>query len=507
MVNYAERIAKGTATVFLISVVGLFIGYLFRMFLARNLTVEDFGLFYAILAFIGLTTLFRDLGLNQALVKYIPEFLVKRNFGKIKSSITLVASIQLIIASLFILVLFVFSDQIAVNYFHTISASLPFKILLISFITSIFILVFQATFQGFSKMKLYGMVEPLRISIVYVFAFILIHLGVIGAAYGYLIASVVLPVVLFFFVVKIFPPFRAKIRLSRDLTKKLFFFGLPVFFGGMASTVLGYTDTFLLTLFRSLEEVGFYQVALPTSQLLLFFVSSVGVILFPTVSELWARDKKNILGNGISLLMKFSFVLMIPLALLMIAFPEIVIRLFFGETFLPAVIALQILSIGAIFFTLVAISSMTLMGIGKPIINTKIMFLVAFFNLIANILLIPMLGIVGAAITTTISYLIGSFLLLHFLKKNIKIRIPHIPLLKASTGGFLTLLITLFLKGVLILHPWIEAFICLFLGLIFYVFFILLTKTLTRNDLKVLSKINIPIPDIFVKLADRVVRE
>ena len=124
MINYAERIAKGTAIVFLISVVGLFIGYLFRMFLARNLTLEDFGLFYAILAFIGLTTLFRDLGLNQALVKHIPEFLVKRNFGKIKSSIILVAFIQLIIASLFILVLFVFSDQIAVNYFHTISASL-----------------------------------------------------------------------------------------------------------------------------------------------------------------------------------------------------------------------------------------------------------------------------------------------------------------------------------------------------------------------------------------------
>ena len=181
-----------------------------------------------------------------------------------------ITGILLIIASLFILVLFIFSDQIAVNYFHTISASLPFKILLISFITSIFIPVYQSTFQGFSKMKLYGMVEPLRISMVYVLAFILIHLGVIGVAYGYLIASVVLPVVLFFFVVKIFPLFRAKIQISRDLTKKLFFFGLPVFFGGMASTVLGYTDTFLLTLFRSLEEVGFYQVALPTSQLLLF---------------------------------------------------------------------------------------------------------------------------------------------------------------------------------------------------------------------------------------------
>jgi H+/Cl- antiporter ClcA len=102
--------------------------------------------------------------------------------------------------------------------------------------------------------------------------------------------------------------------------------------------------------------------------------------------------------------------------------------------------------------------------------------------------------------------MIGSFMLLHFLKKNIKIKIPYKPLLKAFIGGFFTLLIILLLKEVLILNPWIEAFICLFLGTIFYMFFILSTKAITKDDLRVLSKINVPIPKLLIKISGRVVR-
>ena len=506
MTNYTERVFKGTITVFLFSILGMFIAYLFRIFLARNLSIEDFGLFYAVIAFTGLLALFRDLGLNSALIKYIPEFLVKKEFGKIKYSIISVSLIQLLIIFILILPFFVFSDQIAVSYFHTISASMPLKILLLVFITSIFIPLFQAMLQGLSKMKMYSIIEPLRMSIIYVFTYFFIHLGVIGVAYGYLIASTILSVIIFFYITKMFPFFRAKAHISIALTKKLFLFSLPVFFGGIAGTIILYTDTMVLTFFRSLKEVGLYQVALPTSQMLLFFVGAIGVILFPTVSELWARDKKNILGYGISLMLKFSFILIIPPALLMVTFPEIIIRLFFGEAFLPVVLTLQILSIGSIFYTILSISSMTLMGMGKPFINTKVMFLIALFNLITNILLIPSLGTVGAAATTTISYMIGSFMLLHFLKKNIKIKIPYKPLLKAFIGGFFTLLIILLLKEVLILNPWVEAFICLFLGTIFYMFFILSTKAITKDDLRVLSKINVPIPKLLIKISGRVVR-
>ena len=44
-INYTKFAVKGAATVFVISILAAFVGYLVRFLLARNLTVEEFGLF------------------------------------------------------------------------------------------------------------------------------------------------------------------------------------------------------------------------------------------------------------------------------------------------------------------------------------------------------------------------------------------------------------------------------------------------------------------------------
>jgi len=71
--NYVEKFVKGTTIVFLMHIVGGAIGYLLRLFIARNLTVAEFGLLYAVLSFIGFLTMFRDLGFGPALTKFVAE--------------------------------------------------------------------------------------------------------------------------------------------------------------------------------------------------------------------------------------------------------------------------------------------------------------------------------------------------------------------------------------------------------------------------------------------------
>ena len=70
--SYTERIVKGSAWVFFIGVAATIIGYLLRIFLARTLTVTEFGLFYAVLAFLSFFYWFKELGIGSDLVKYIP---------------------------------------------------------------------------------------------------------------------------------------------------------------------------------------------------------------------------------------------------------------------------------------------------------------------------------------------------------------------------------------------------------------------------------------------------
>jgi O-antigen/teichoic acid export membrane protein len=82
----------------------------------------------------------------------------------------------------------------------------------------------------------------------------------------------------------------------------------------------------------------------------------------------------------------------------MIAFPENAIGMLFGETYLGATGALQILSIGAVFMSLNYILGYSIIGIGKPGLNTKISFVTMIINLMLDLALIPFIGMYGVAV-------------------------------------------------------------------------------------------------------------
>ena len=126
-----------------LALVGIFIGYLLRIFLSRTLTLEEFGLFYAVSAFIGLFTLVRYLGLNQALAKFIPEFLIRNERGNIKSSIAIVLAIQTLTIIAFTLLIFAFREQISFSFFKSSSAEPVLILMALSFFPSMFFTVFQ----------------------------------------------------------------------------------------------------------------------------------------------------------------------------------------------------------------------------------------------------------------------------------------------------------------------------------------------------------------------------
>ena len=61
MATYTKFAVRGTIMVLVISLFAAFLGYLVRFVLARNLGVEDFGLFNSVFAFLGLIGAFNSL--------------------------------------------------------------------------------------------------------------------------------------------------------------------------------------------------------------------------------------------------------------------------------------------------------------------------------------------------------------------------------------------------------------------------------------------------------------
>ena len=506
---YARRFVKGSVIVFTALIASAFVGVLLRKFLGLALGVTEYGLFYAVFALISFFTLFRDLGLGTALVKHIPEFEVKKQFSEIKSSMLFVTIFHVIFASSIALVLFLLSDQIAIAVFGTEGASPVIKILSIWFLAAGFYIILHRTFLGFQKAAIYATIEFLSIFIVFLLAIAFIGIlgfGTEGVALAYLVGALALAMFGLALFMRGYPHIlKEKARITKPLVRKLFIFALPVFIGGLGGIILSYMDTLTITVFRTLDEVGLYNAALPTARILQYAPLALATVLLPMISELWARRERKLLEQTLHFLTKFSFMLTIPAALVFIAFPDTVLRLLFSPEFIAGYVALQILAGTMIIITSYTILSYAIVGIGKPFVIAKIVAAMACFNLVGNLLLVPPYGIEGAAVATFASYLLGFFLMFHFALKFIKFTLPTSSLLKTTVGGVLSLLLIFALKSVIALSLWLELFVVMIPCLLFYAAWILVTRALTIDDLRLLKDV-VPIPERLIKMARRFVR-
>lgn len=488
MSNYTKRAVRGAGIVFVMMVASYFLGYLFRLILARELGVASYGLVYGIIALFGFFSIFMSLGLESALVKYIAEFKAQNKLEELKGSILIVFLSKLLLTVLTCGILILFSDKIASDYLNAPQASILIKIYGIAIIFSVISSTLRSSFRGFQSMKYYSSTDFIKSVLALTITFFLLMLGFkeIAPILGFTLTFAILPLIYFpLLIKKIFPEFlQIKAELTKPLAKKLFKFGIPVLFTGLAGMIFGYTDTILLTYFRTLKEVGLYNVALPTMKV----ISVIGVaftsILFPLSSELWAKKRKDQLGKGLGMLYKYALILVFPLALLMFLFPEIILGILFGGEFKEAGGVLRILAIGYLINTLSGVNNTTLSGIGKPKEVSKIMFSGACMNLILNLILIPFYGMEGAAISTTISFLFLFILSTLKIKKDIFFTLPLKSFSILAMSGILIASLTYLIKSLDFLDIWSKLILTIIIGTSIYLIFLVGTKTLTLKEIK-----------------------
>jgi O-antigen/teichoic acid export membrane protein len=473
------------------SLIAAFAGYLLRMILARNLTPIEFGLFYAVFSFVSIFSLFKDFGLGSALVKFIPELQVKKQFSAIKSAIISAFSIQFIASGIIALVLILFSKYLATNYFKSKLAVAVLILIALSYWLDTFPANFAVIFQGFQRIGLLSVVNFLKISSILILTFIFLSLGggVNYVAVAYAATPLLLLAFFFPFFIKTFPQFiKAKFKISKALILKLLFFGFPILIGSMGGLFIAYTDTIVLTLLRDLKEVAFYNIALPTAMLLWYFPQAIVAILMPMASEMWNRGHKIYLKRGVEMIYVYAIAIITPLILTMVSFPGLILKILFGQQYVAASLALQILAIGTIFYAIALINGHVLIGIGKPKINAKAIVLAAVFNIIANLVLVSMFGFVGAAIATSISYMIILLVTSANLRKDAHITLPIAAWGKIFAASAIFLLTISALKWMMHLNVWAEAAICLIAAAIAYAAILILTKAIDLKEITNLFK-------------------
>jgi O-antigen/teichoic acid export membrane protein len=224
-------------------------------------------------------------------------------------------------------------------------------------------------------------------------------------------------------------------------------------------------------------------------------------VFLPLSAELWIKGHKEKLKQAMELLYKYTFVVVIPVAFVLLMFPKLIIKLLFGAAYTDASIAMQILAVGTIFYTIGNINGTVLAGIGKPGENTKIILFAALFNLVTNLIFIPEYGIMGAAGTTCASWFLIFAVTSYKAYKHIGAVAPVFGWIKNFIAGAAFISVIYFLKAWLEMNVFLEMAISIGAAAIVYLALVLLFRIVTRKDLsfaKYALGVKHPILDYFL---------
>ncbi len=484
MANYTQKAVKGTGMVFVTMMGASFLAYFLRIVLTKYLSVDQYGLFYAVMNFMMFLLIFRDMGLGSALNKFIPHYKVKKDYSKLKTIVVSALSFQ-IIFSLIIVIFFVSSaSYLSQNYFKAKEAYLMLILFGVYVLSSVFTRTIRSILNGFQDTKWYSLMDPLRLGITFIMLFPLFNIGlrIFAPVIAFIIGVTVAGLILLIGARKYFFFFKYPIKNFMKTTKEMFKFSIPVVFTGFGNKVISHLDTLLLTYFVPLAMVGVYNVVLPTA--LIFLSIGNNRVLFPMTSELWSRKDHVRLSEGLRMIYTYSFLISVPIIFTVFVFSNFLIKLFFGAEYTSGVLAFRILLIGVLCYLVAMNNNAMISAIGKPLIVTKIIGMSAAINIVLNIILIPMFNITGAAIATSISYIFNMVISTKDIMRFIKVSPPWKIWGKVFFAGLVFLGLIRLVSDILHIDIWFEIAISFIVAGAAYSLLALLMKITTIKEIK-----------------------
>ncbi len=235
---------------------------------------------------------------------------------------------------------------------------------------------------------------------------VLLRKGATYAAYAWLLTQVAAPVATILWITRNARPTLASFAACARTSLR---FGFDAYLANLLWALMLRIDGFLLGAMRGAERVGYYSVAVLLAEILWYFPSSLTLAMSRRVSA----DPQ---GEALALTCRASrmglwFVASGSMVVTLVAAP--MIRLVYGEAFLPAVRPLWILLPGVTAIAVAKpLSLFYTQHKGSPRVNAWLSGVAVTVNIGLNILWIPEFGPSGAAAASTVSYLLVTVLLL-----------------------------------------------------------------------------------------------
>jgi len=518
-----SSMVKGTAFVFVSRAADALVGFLFSIVAARLMGKDLYGLVGATLGIVGIVSLLAHMGIPNATVKYVSEYIGTKKVGKVKAVVKNTILLEMVLGGLAAVLCFGLADPLATNVFGRPELATFLRLAAPLSLLMPFTAGLNAVFQGYQRQEFFAVTTSTAgmVRLISALIFLIRSPTVESAIMGYLVGAIVSSVVVSIIVgVKIYPGIKKRSAPIGPELRKMMDFGLPVMLTAASIMIYNWVGTLFLTAFSSVEEVSWFNIAYGMVSIPVIITMSISTAYYPIVSDLHARKRDRMLRRSFSRVVKLASVIMVPVVFILLAVGEPLILFLYGMEFLPAFLPLTVLAMWGLIRPIAAISNSLSNGIGKPFLNTKANIITLVLAIVLNAILvpkgrpypldmIPVEGMMGAALAITISFTIGMSIQIHYASQAIRARLPlrawGKSIAAAGTTAVLILLIVERIMPILregggLLMPLVVTLGLGFMGLGLYLLMIRAAGVLNKNDVKLVESMPLPMKGTMVKL-------
>ena len=331
-------------------------GFIFHFFMGRVLGPSSYGTLGALWSLLYLLIV-PTVTIQNTLSKFSSELKAEKEYGKIKylTSHTLKAfSIFAVIG----LIIYLIASKFIAEFLH-----IPITPVLIFggfFAFAILLPVSRGIIQGLQRFKTLGLNMGFEgiAKVVFGVIFVLLGLGVNGAALAVFLAF------LFSFIITYFPLKKVfKYKSEEYSLKPMYRYFIPMFISLLILTSFYSMDIIIIKHFFDSEIAGKYAAVSLIGKTIFFATIAISFVMFPKVSELHKQKKhtKKMLNKSLLLVSAVG----IPMAIVYFLLPELAINIFFGSGYIDVANILWRFSLFILFFSLTYTITMYNLSIGK----------------------------------------------------------------------------------------------------------------------------------------------
>jgi len=382
--------------------------FLVTILIARHFSLEEYGVFGYVFSVMTLIAMIADFGLVNITIRELAKHRAEakkyfENAISLKILLTVTAFVCMIVAAFFL--------DSNIRILAILAGSAILLEGMTDYLRTSFRITehtqFEVVIKATTAILLIGLVVTgivLRLSLTYILlGYITAHL------FGLLLSLRLLD-------------WKMTFTINAPFVRHLLSESWPLFAGLVCTVAYGQIDLILIKAYRGFAEVGLYQAAY---KLLFGFqlLKVVHMAMFPRLATFYAEgsmlEYRELMRTTIAL----SLMALIPIGIMTIFYSADIIRLFFGQQYVGAAIALPLLIWSGILSLIAGFFTYTLIIAGHQKSWLLLEFLALVLLIIIEVALIPRIGFFGAAIATFAGEVIFLILIVGGVYSNRKLRI------------------------------------------------------------------------------------